>query len=82
MYFPLLPCFNFLSGHRFLHKAFGTTRKNQRVINFFLKDYVRYSVNITVYRLQTDCFVSFFSDVTLTFKSTLEQLTRDMFSFR
>ena len=37
MYFLLLPFFSFLSGHRFLHKAFGTTRKNQRVVNFFFK---------------------------------------------
>ena len=57
--------FSFLSGHRFLNKAFATTRQNWRVANFslFSKDYVRYSENITVYRLQSYCFVSFFSDV-------------------
>ena len=40
--------FNFLSGHRFLNKAFAKTRQNQRVVNFslffsFSQDYVRYS---------------------------------------
>ena len=80
--------FNFLSGHRFLNKAFAKTRHNRRVVNFslfflFLK-ITSVTLNITVYRLQTDCFVSFssWSDVTLTFKFTFEQLKRNMFPFR
>ena len=46
---------------RFLNKASGKTPQNRRVVNFFFKDYVRYSVNITVHRSQTDIFVSFSS---------------------
>ena len=46
---------------RFLKKSSGKTPQNRRVVNFFSKDYVRYSVNITVYRSQTDFFVSFSS---------------------
>ena len=40
-----------------------STKSNSSKLFFFFKDYGRYSVNITVYRLQTDRFVSFSSDV-------------------
>ena len=52
--------FNLSSQDRFLKKSSGKTPQNRRVVNFFFKDYVRYSVNITVHRSQTD-IVSFSS---------------------
>lgn len=60
--FLLVLFFRFLIRIKIFEQGFCDDSTKSEIVNFF-NDYVRYSVKITVYRLQTECFMSFFSDV-------------------